>query len=789
MTSCLFETDCDSADWKPRNLQADVERALRRGRHVLFTGRVGSGRTRAARLARSLLADTGEATTVIHLDAPTAVNTDGRCLYVGAPSVNCADLPDPRNTTMVTVHPWDQDEVRGLLAKHGLDAGIADRLYAATGGHLSFLRAWDDAGRPTDLTGAEPWQATVDRALDLLAANARALVEELACGFGVLTAPLAPSLTAAGSTDPAHLLDSLDEGALLGPGGELVPAAVDAIARRLAPYRRQWLRCRFLADLRDPLPRQELLLNWAQSGLDDPRLTSHLATCAEHLRLTDPRQALHVHSVADAEHAGPDALAGLAEAALLTGDTRLALRSGEPLLAGGPGPTRSRALRVVERVWLGKGLARRAAVLDRKYATPDTLIEAAASFLAQVRVGDLAAADEAWSRRPAGVATVTDEIAAVSVVEAVRISVTTGVAAPTSVERLCELGLSVSPECRLATDWTGVVGALALQSGHAPFAQTMLHQLADHADFSTEHRLLLGWANLETGRLSEAAHCLARGRPRALAPREEVLAAGLAVGLAQRGNDRAALALAWPTLVAATARCEPDLFGLTAYPEMFVAAARLREGRALTAVWSHAHELLAALGYPPLWSNRIDWAEIQAAFLINEPDRIKEPAKRLSDAAPRSAQAEVLARAGRVWVEVLSQAFDPEEVLAAAKDVVGISLGHDAARLAAHAAARCNDPVFRRDLLDAARQHSTESRVDRAQTADPMALQLSDREIQVALMVVRHRSYREIGETLFLSPRTVENHIARIKRRSGARNRRELLDQLQQTLKDLGRLG
>ena len=39
-------------------------------------------------------------------------------------------------------------------------------------------------------------------------------------------------------------------------------------------------------------------------------------------------------------------------------------------------------------------------------------------------------------------------------------------------------------------------------------------------------------------------------------------------------------------------------------------------------------------------------------------------------------------------------------------------------------------------------------------------------------------TYRQIGESLYLSAKTVEHHMARIKRRSGAATRSELLQRL-----------
>jgi DNA-binding CsgD family transcriptional regulator len=45
-------------------------------------------------------------------------------------------------------------------------------------------------------------------------------------------------------------------------------------------------------------------------------------------------------------------------------------------------------------------------------------------------------------------------------------------------------------------------------------------------------------------------------------------------------------------------------------------------------------------------------------------------------------------------------------------------------------------------------------------------------------LVVQGIGYREIGERLFISPRTVEHHVASVRRRLGSPNRAEMIDTL-----------
>jgi DNA-binding CsgD family transcriptional regulator len=51
---------------------------------------------------------------------------------------------------------------------------------------------------------------------------------------------------------------------------------------------------------------------------------------------------------------------------------------------------------------------------------------------------------------------------------------------------------------------------------------------------------------------------------------------------------------------------------------------------------------------------------------------------------------------------------------------------------------------------------------------------LTGREFDVALLAAQGRSNREVADELYLSPRTVENHLQRIYTKLGVRGRRDL---------------
>ncbi|MGD8169762.1 response regulator transcription factor [Herbiconiux sp. P16] len=56
----------------------------------------------------------------------------------------------------------------------------------------------------------------------------------------------------------------------------------------------------------------------------------------------------------------------------------------------------------------------------------------------------------------------------------------------------------------------------------------------------------------------------------------------------------------------------------------------------------------------------------------------------------------------------------------------------------------------------------------------PNVAELTDREHEIAMLVARQLSNKEIAQRLFLSVRTVESHVYTARGKLGARSRREL---------------
>jgi DNA-binding CsgD family transcriptional regulator len=169
----------------------------------------------------------------------------------------------------------------------------------------------------------------------------------------------------------------------------------------------------------------------------------------------------------------------------------------------------------------------------------------------------------------------------------------------------------------------------------------------------------------------------------------------------------------------------------------------------------------------------------------------------LADAAKSSHYAAVLAAAGRAWMQVLAGDFDCSEVESAARGMQSIGLANDGSRLAGQAAIRTTDRKAMVDLLGCARALQAsgpgaassaadggDDRLEPQTTSQPaVAPMLSDREREVAELILTGLTYRQIGQRLFISAKTVEHHVARIRQRLDVTSRDELFAQLKMVVR------
>jgi DNA-binding CsgD family transcriptional regulator len=255
---------------------------------------------------------------------------------------------------------------------------------------------------------------------------------------------------------------------------------------------------------------------------------------------------------------------------------------------------------------------------------------------------------------------------------------------------------------------------------------------------------------------------------------------------------------AWQAARPAIASMQVDLTTLPVLAELAIAAARLGEAPLVDSHLEAAWTLLGNLGHPASWSTGLRWTEIEAALLRNEPESVERHAHAL-EGIGGSRTAGRLARAGRTWAAVLAGDVAVDAVERAVDDLVAAGYPWDAGRLAGHAAGRAAEHHDTLHLLALARsvhqddpdepvppagaQEHDGARSHPLGDAEPRQ-RLSGREREVARLVLAGKTYVEIGEAIFISPRTAEHHIARIRRRLGASSRSDLMARLRLALED-----
>ncbi|SJN27330.1 POSSIBLE TRANSCRIPTIONAL REGULATORY PROTEIN [Microbacterium esteraromaticum] len=351
-----------------------------------------------------------------------------------------------------------------------------------------------------------------------------------------------------------------------------------------------------------------------------------------------------------------------------------------------------------------------------------------------------------------------------------------------------------------------VAAVVALNLGRLATAESILEDAVarDHGGPWARRRLLLwsAWVAVQRAHPADAKELLERAASASAAPlptRDALLMHAVRVALARRYDDASGLEAAWHSARSSVLRADIDLYLLHPLTELVSAASRSGDATRIEAPLVRALEIVESLGTPPIWAAHVRWAGIQQGILLSRPDRLAPHAKALVSAAAHNRVAAGMARAGRVWTDVLAGAADPDAIISAAEGLAEVGLMWDAARLAGHGAARATDRKVAAQLLacarelhpnDGTRRASTQAGGDSDDATQTSAQEmLSEREVEVARLVVQGKTYAEIGESIFISPRTAEHHIAHIRRRLGATTRSEMLARLRLMLGENGGSG
>ncbi len=540
----------------------------------------------------------------------------------------------------------------------------------------------------------------------------------------------------------------------------------------------------------------DLALRMADHGLRDDRLANALADLASQHR-SQPAEAARLYRAA-AEAGATAVSARLADALAMTGDCATAGRLTDELLASDDAAERAAAVRIAASIAVHDGGAAQAADLFRWLGPyPDAFVSAAKAVVS-IAAGDAQAARSALSTESAGPPTSTAR-AAHSLAEGLLLSLDQPF--PVAVARLGQAVTTEQQQPGVAPDTAAALVTLAALHGGDPVrARSVIGRAVraggeDDAFSVHRHRLLLGWVRMQDGQLGSATAAAVSVADASLHRRDALWAAALNTAIARRSGDGGAVQKHWYAAMEVLAEYSVDLFSLLPLGELWVAAARMRRVDRLQHALDEAFALLDSLDNPVLWSVPLHWAGVHAGILANSPEAVAPHGHALTSAAAGSAFAKALSGAGRTWLRVLANHVNPDEVTAAAGSLSAFGLTSDATRLAGQAALQTPDGKVSGAMLQLARDLKLTTAVDdglgvesapaaaapsgstRAQSS-----RLSEREREVAELLLLGMPYRDIGSQLFISAKTVEHHVARIRRRLGAESRSEMLSMLRAML-------
>ncbi|TYC23989.1 LuxR family transcriptional regulator [Micromonospora sp. MP36] len=725
-------------------------------------------------------------------------------------SAALAELTDAlkRDGQQVVLTPFTPEQTGAYLAgvpELGRRNDLVAFVHAQTGGVPRdverLVRGLRGQEEPVTVSTEPPRPAVLQFGPDLdeLASGVRRLLLAVAAGV-----PLPADLLGVLLDRTPHAVEELvtatRAAGLLGADGRLSPIVRRAVIA-LSPATERTAVWRRLTELQlgrgaAVLP---LVLSLRAAGVLGDCPAPALQAAAEEALSGEPTLAAELFAAATA--AGLPAGARQAVAAALAGDLDAALRLADRLLAAADPEDRVEAATVAATALAHRGQVSRSVELYQWSGSPSAAAFAAVGALAVGRPA--AAADMPGDDRAGGPPTL-HASAARLMAEGVRESLTGP--PTTALSTLVQAAALLEPDGRavLLPDSPAALAALtAIHCAELDIAEGVLDRAVSTGIggplMARRHRLLQAWILMVRGHTAAAeglAAVAADQRP--LESRDLLLASALRLGIARRNSDLGALHQGWGPALEAVVRHPVDLFTLLPLGELAVVGARLGDLGRLEPYLREAWLLLDRLGGPALWSAPLHWTGLHAAILAEEPAVADEHVAALLAAADHSRYAAVVSAAAANWVEVLRGVVDPVRVEAAARGLHDAGLYWDAARLAGQAAIRTSDRRAMTSLLECARVLQGRPATARGgqpptgdgtapvadAVTDPAQHRLSDREHEVAELVLAGLTYREIGDRLFISAKTVEHHVARMRTRLNCANRAELLALLRTVVAD-----
>jgi DNA-binding NarL/FixJ family response regulator len=758
-------------------------------------------------------ADRGVTVTVAHRPGP------------GDAALAALDAAVARRVPLVVLTPLDEHGVAeraAIVTGRAVDQQVVEALAEHTGGVPWLVErlalAW--AAEPPTLPAAEAETVVPPALVEVLRAEVDQLPGAARTALGALSAgadlddELLRQVTGLSDDDLGTAVAELRSAGLLSAGEDVVPLVAAAVmVLTPEPDRR-----RFHARLADALvargaPPMQAAEHLALAGAKGEAAAGAYVRAGDALLGESPELArAWFERAVDAGAPVAHVASRQAEAAALDGDVTAAFRLADLAVSDPDATERDRAQAVLAGLLPSRGLWRRAARAYTDLAGgAGTRADAAAvlAAIASLATGGPARsgaddkadggldADAAATPRPrALVVAVRERVPTPAPLALEAVALTAEGVAATLDERasgalasfveaadLLEAarGRTILPDTPHAL---GALTALALCEPTA--AEHLLTRALDHGvggpGFEDRHRLLLGWVGLRQGRWGLAQSALDQVKERATAPRDVLLAASIEAGLARRGGDLAALSTAWGKAEPVLLRHPADLFSLEVIGELAISATRLGLWDRIAEKARELGDIVRSLGSPPLWLLPLRWVGLQVALAGDDRAAAARRAAEVGSVTPAHPRLAGLSAAAAAWAGILENRVDVAEVQAAASGLAALGLTWEASRLTGQAAIRAGDPSVTRSLLEQARDLKAVLPAGDATEVPLAASVLSEREQTVAQYVVDGLTHKEIGAQLYISPKTVEHHVAKIRQKLGASTRAEMMAALKTQL-------
>lgn len=524
--------------------------------------------------------------------------------------------------------------------------------------------------------------------------------------------------------------------------------------------------------------------------LHDPRVARSLLLHADETAGVDSERALELYDAALAAGAAPVTVAiRKARIAWSRGDVDEVAALIDAVALDSHESERAEVIRLLGATWAARGFLRAAAATYRAQPLSDALIRAHGA-VAAFGVGDAGplrqeVREENETRN--GFPT-TIRVAHSILLRGLANSISTP---PTgSLDDLLRASETYgeSGEHGATPELPAVLAAIAaVNAGELDTAATVLSDalMAEHGGPWARARLLLwsAWVAVHRQHPEESAARLADvdSSVLPLSGREVLLRNAVMLAHVRRYGSPAELHSLWDRVRDDIRHIEIDLFAAHPVCEFVVTSALFDDGERTAAAFDGVVGILAELGDPPLWSAHVLWSAHQRAVIAGDANGQAQIAKALANAARHSRVAATMAAATAEWARSRVDDGDVDRIERAASRLAAAGLGWDGARLALTLSERTRDRRAASRLAAFARQLHASAGPTMGGSASSLADNglLSAREREVATLVLSGMTYAEIGESIFISPRTAEHHMARIRRRLGATSRTDLIAKLQ----------